>query len=396
MVQFTEEQENLISKAINWFNNSSEQIFEYAGSAGTGKTLVASEIINRLNLSFDNVAPCAYTGAASIVLRTKGLVSAKTIHSWIYEPKTIIDYTKPPNYLGRYPTKVIFVKKDLPRSIKLILVDEAGYVPMNIKKDLESTGIKILACGDLNQLPPIMSDPGFLTDNSNVHRLTKIMRQGESSPIVYIANLILQDKPIQSGHYGNVYVCYPDDITDEMMKHSDAIICGKNNTRDHYNKQMRILKGIDPDSKMPHHNEKIICRKNNWQYAVDGINLANGLSGKVYSYPDITCYDGKTYQIDFKPNLLNCLFKDIRCNAEFFHASRERKEELKTIKYGVDGELFELGYAITTHIAQGSQFKHGMYISEYMTKEINKHLDYTGITRFSNTCIYILKPRKFY
>ena len=356
--------------------------------------MVASEIINRLNLSFENVAAMAYTGAASIVLRTKGIANAKTIHSHLYEPKIVPDYSKPPNKLGRHPTKLIFVKKPLPPFIKLILIDEAGYVPMYMKKDLIDTGCKILACGDLNQLPPVIDQPAFLYDGE-VHRLTKIMRQGEQSAIVYIANLILQNKQPLPGLYGSVYVCYPDDITDSMITGSDVIICGKNNTREFYNRRYRCLVGINPDDKMPHHNEKIICRKNNWQYAVNGINLANGLSGKVYSYPDITCYDGETYQIDFKPNLLDCVFKDLRCNAEFFRADKARKEEIKTEKYS-NGELFELGYAITTHISQGSQFNHGMYISEYMTPEINKHLDYTGITRFSNTCIYILKPRKFY
>ena len=364
-------------------------------SAGTGKTLVASEIINRLNLSFNNVAAMAYTGAASIVLRTKGLVTARTIHSWLYEPKIVPDYSKEPNYLGRYPTKLIFVKKPLPDYIRLILIDEAGYVPMSMKKDILDTGCKIIACGDLNQLPPIMDNPAFLY-NGTIHRLTKIMRQGSNSAIVYIANLILQNKDPLPGLYGNVYVTYPDYITDDMLINSDAIICGKNITRDFYNKRIRILNNINPDDKMPHHGEKIICRKNNWQFSVDGINLANGLSGIVYSYPDICCYDGKTYKIDFKPNMMNCIFKDVRCNSEFFNASRERKEEMKSQKFSNDGELFELGYAITTHIAQGSQFNHGIYISEYMTQDINKHLDYTGITRFSKTCYYILKPRKFY
>lgn len=32
MIQFTDEQENLINKAIDWFYNSSEQVFQYSGS----------------------------------------------------------------------------------------------------------------------------------------------------------------------------------------------------------------------------------------------------------------------------------------------------------------------------------------------------------------------------
>ena len=49
-----------------------------------------NEIISRLGLDMSQVAPMAYTGAAAIVMRTKGLFNARTIHSWLYEPKIII------------------------------------------------------------------------------------------------------------------------------------------------------------------------------------------------------------------------------------------------------------------------------------------------------------------
>ena len=41
-----------------------------------------NEIIKRLGMSIADVMPTAYTGAAAIVMRTKGLYNAKTIHSW--------------------------------------------------------------------------------------------------------------------------------------------------------------------------------------------------------------------------------------------------------------------------------------------------------------------------
>lgn len=354
-----------------------------------------NEIIKRLGMSVADVAPAAYTGAAAIVMRTKGLYNAKTIHSWLYEPKIVFDYSKKPDYLNRYPTKLVFVKKPLPEWKRLICVDEASYVPMSMKQDLLDTGVKILACGDLNQLPPVVGDSAFLNDD-NIFHLTHIMRQQEESAIVYIANLILQDKPIEPGHYGSVYVCYPEDITDSMLYNSDVIISGYNRTRDFYNGRMRELNYIDPQDKMPHHGEKIICRKNNWVFDIDGINLANGLSGIVHSYPDVTCYDGNVYTIDFKPNMFDIVFKDIQCNAEFFRGDKDTKDKIRNSRYGVKGELFELGYSITTHLSQGSQFRHGIYISEYMSPDINKKLDYTGITRFSNTCFYVLKKRKFW
>ena len=354
-----------------------------------------NEIIKRLGLRLDQVAPMAYVGAAAIVLKTKGLYNAKTIHSWLYTPKIVYDYSKPPNYLNRYPTKLIFVNKPLPDHIRLICIDEAGCVPMSMMRDLLDTGRKIIACGDLNQLPPVMDNPAFLY-SGKVHKLTQIMRQKQDSGIIYIANRILNNEPIYPGYYGDVYVCYREDVTDDMLLWGDIILCGYNNTREFYNNKMRTLNGINPSDKMPHHGEKLICRKNNWMFDIDGINLANGLSGTVTSSPSVACYDGKTYTIDFKPNMFDLVFKDLRCNAEYFRGTREEKEQIKSErKHGVEGELFELGYCITTHLSQGSQFNTGIYISEFMNNQINKHLDYTGITRFSDICCYVLKKPKF-
>lgn len=395
MIQFTDEQEDLINKAIQWFKNSSEPIFQFNGKAGTGKSLVMNEIISRLSLDISQVAPMAYTGAAAIVMRTKGLHNARTIHSWLYEPKIINDYSQSPDYMNRYPKKLVFVKKPLPPYKRLICIDEASYVPMSMKNDLLDTGCKIIACGDLNQLPPVIGDPAFLY-SGNIYTLTQIMRQKEESAIIYIANLILEGKQPEPGLYGSVYVTYPEYITDSMMYNSDVIICGKNKTRDFYNNRMRELNYIDPSDKIPHHGEKLICRKNNWQFGIDSINLANGLSGIVYSYPDVSCFDGSTYSIDFKPNMFNLIFRDVKCNSDFFRGTKEEKDKIRNSKKGIKGELFELGYAITTHLSQGSQFVHGMYVSEYMSPDINRNLDYTGITRFSNTCFYILRPRKFW
>ena len=41
-------QQAVVDAAVNWFNNSSELVFQYTGAAGTGKTVVLFEIINRL------------------------------------------------------------------------------------------------------------------------------------------------------------------------------------------------------------------------------------------------------------------------------------------------------------------------------------------------------------
>jgi ATP-dependent exoDNAse (exonuclease V) alpha subunit len=76
-------------------------------------------------------------------------------------------------------------------------------------------------------------------------------------------------------------------------------------------------------------------------------------------------------------------------------APYDMKDKFKYNKYSF-GEKFELAYAITTHLSQGSQYCNGIYMEEYLRPDINNNLNYTGITRFSNSLIYVKKKRKFY
>lgn len=402
MFTLNEEQEKIISEAVDWYNNSSEQIFQINGSAGTGKTTVLKEIINRLNLYDDEVAPMAYTGAAAIVLRTKGFFNAKTIHSWFYVAKEVPDKTRYNRYLNRYETKIIFVPKEIPPEIRLVCIDEAGTVPMKMRKTILNSHRKVIVLGDLNQLPPVSDTPAFLY-TGKVHTLSKIMRQNETSGIVYLANEILKGNPLKVGTYGNATVITSNDITDDMLKESDIILCGLNKTRDIYNAKCRKMNGIDPKQKLPSHGEKIICRKNNWIYEVDGISMANGLCGEVLNYPSMHSLteDGNGFKIDFKPTMFDMSFKNVLCSYFFFNATKDQKDMIREspsykYKHGVIGNLFELGYAITTHLSQGSQYRKGIYIAESMRKSIIKNLDYVGITRFSDSCIFVLRDKKYF
>jgi len=389
----TDEQEDLVNKAVDFYNNSPELVFQYTGGAGTGKSIVMNAIVERLGLSTHDIAPMAYIGAAAIVMRLKGLDNARTIHSWIYEPKIILDYENMDTYLNRPRKKLIFVPKELGDK-KLILIDEAGCVPYTLKKDIERYGIKIIVCGDLNQLPPVADKPAYLYDGK-IYRLTQIMRQSEGNAIVYFANMLLQGKRLEPGLYGNVVVIEENQLTQTMLSNASVIICGRNATREKFNDYIRKTI-IGFTGKLPVHGERMICRKNNWQIDADGINLANGLIGTVSNFPNVYNFDGKTFEIDFTPDLFNSTFHNLSCDYKYFRADTKERNRIKKFSHHEDGEKFELAYAITTHISQGGQYGHGIYYEEYMNANINKNLNYTGITRFSDWCIYITPSRKFY
>lgn len=389
----TDEQEKLVQDAVNFYHNSSEQVFQYAGGAGTGKSVVMNAIVDRLGLATHEIAPMAYIGAAAIVMRMKGLENARTIHSWILEPKIITDYDNMDTYMNRPRKRLIFVPKDLGDK-KLILIDEAGAVPFNLKHDIERHGVKIIACGDLNQLPPVADRPAYLY-SGKVHYLTQIMRQEEGNAIVYFAKRLLEGLPMEPGIYGNVLCIEDDKLNNSMLSNAQVIICGRNATREKFNKYIRE-QIVGFHGQLPNHGERMICRKNNWQVDADGINLANGLIGTVSNFPNVSNFDGKTYQIDFVPDLFNSVFRNLVCDYTYFKADTKERERLKKLPYGDNGEKFELAYAVTTHISQGAQYRQGIYFEEYMNRNINNNLNYTGITRFCDWCIYVIPSRKYY
>ena len=85
MFQFTPSQERTIQNAVHWFHHSSNQVFEFEGQAGTGKSVVLWEVVRRLGLKPKQYMPMAFTGQASIVMRTRGFKNAKSIHSSLFE-----------------------------------------------------------------------------------------------------------------------------------------------------------------------------------------------------------------------------------------------------------------------------------------------------------------------
>lgn len=397
MIKASSEQQKIVNAAVDWYYNSSEQVFQFAGRAGRGKTFVLHKIIQALNIPLDRIAPMAYIGCASLVMRTKGLANAKTIHSWLFNPVQGYKYNKDgtiakDEYLNRPLTQLQFESKPL-ENIDLMLIDEGGTVPYNLKEEIESRGIKIIVCGDLSQLPPVGDKPAYLT-SGKIYMLNEPMRQAKNSAILYLAERAIEGYPIHPGIYGDCLVIYDDELTDEMVNLSDIIICGRNNTRDFINKKVRQdILNIKTD--IPACGEKFICRKNNWKEELDGINLTNGLIGTVINSPGIDGFDGKTFTIDFKPDILNNYFHNVKCDYNYLIAPYNKKQYLKNDKYS-RGNKFEFAYAITTHLSQGSQFYNGIYIQEFLSKDIQKNLDYTGITRFSNSMIYVKRRRKYY
>lgn len=392
-----DQQQYVVDEAYKWWRYSSEQVFQFTGYAGVGKSVVLYAILDRLNIPLHRVAPMAYIGQAAIIMRLNGLYNAKTIHSWLFNPvqkykldkdgKIIIN-----TYFNRPEFELGFESKPL-EDIDLIIIDEAGSVPASLKHEILSRGKKIIATGDKGQLPPVFGESAFLNDG-RILEITKIMRQDKDSALLYLADRARKGLPINTGYYGDCLVITEDELTDQMLIASDIIICGKNKTREIFNNRIRhdILK---INSKLPVYGEKLICRKNNWTIELDGINLANGLIGTVVNSPSVENFYKDSFRLDFKPNMLNNAFINLQCDYQYLNAPYSKKDMLKNNKYN-KSEKFEYAYAISTHLSQGAQFNKGIYYEEFLSKDIQCNLNYTGITRFRNSMIYVKPKRKYY
>lgn len=396
-------QTQLVNDATLWWRHKTYQTFEISGPPGCGKTFIVNLIIDTLGIDRSRIAPMAYTGSAAINMRTKGMANAGTIFSWLYDFEELPLMNSDGSFqidpiFNKVKTRLNFIPKTCLPGIDLIIVDEAGMAPEDMRRVIDSMGIPVIAMGDIDQLPPIAGKSGYLNNPETVHFLTEIMRQAEGNTIIAFSQLAIKGREIPIGHYKNVDVIYQDQLTDEMIANSRVVIVGKNATRDEFIHHIREDM-LNFHGDLPHYGERLVCRKNNWNIAAGGINLTNGLLGSCINHPDMSVYDRKsqTFKLDFKPDLLkDQYFSDLDVDYRYLNGDRAIRDAIMNTRMS-NGNKFEYGYAITTHMAQGAEFDNGIYVEEYLNKDINKNLNYVGITRFRFHCIYVKRrPRRYF
>lgn len=262
-------------------------------------------------------------------------------------------------------------------------------VPKSMSEDLKTFGIKIIALGDRDQLPPVFGKSDFLYNPDAV--LTEIMRQKEGDPIVFLADLARRGQDIPFGKYGPR--CFV--VDEKILNHGsiylkpDIILCGKNKTREKINNIVRHdIKKIKSD--MPIVGDKMVCRKNNWDLEIDDIALINGLFGYVTNVNEET-FNGRSFNIDFMPEcLMGKWFEDVE--VDYKYLQKEVGEKMNT-QYA-NGNCFEYGYGSTVHLAQGSEYGYVLGIEETMgSDDFQRKFMYTMITRAKHTLVLVRKPQ---
>lgn len=381
-----------------------QQILRIGGAGGSGKTYTLRYLIDKYKFDQHDCYVMAYTGQAVSVLRQNGIL-ANTIHSTIMYPKEIpiLDRRTGKQIFRRgIPlTKLTFVPlKSLPSSVKLLIIDEASFLPKDLEDILKGYGIPILEIGDPIQLPPVASEQVFTMESLD-YFIEGVMRQDVDSEIYDLATKLRLHKNVDTKKYHKeVRFLYAQPTIEEtfyrflpFFRGADIIITSTNQQRqvitDLYRKEI-----IKTESPYPVEGERVICRKNNRSLALDQFTLANGTIGTSLGYVGRSQVDkaAGTFFMDFKPDVVadtDLYYDNLLCDARFLKKPYGSIDELA---YKRAGEKFEYAHAITCHLAQGGQFNKVLYMDAFSRDpDYLARLRYTAVTR-AKECLWYIAP----
>jgi exodeoxyribonuclease V len=382
---------------------TNDYLLSLGGYAGSGKTTLVSQLAKEFGHAV-RFAFCALSGRAASVMGKKlreagvhfedGGHYCGTIHRLIYRP------------IENEDGEIIYWAKKESLDYDVIVLDEASMISQDIYRDLASYGIDILAVGDHGQLPPIEGKFSLMQDP--ILRLEKIHRQAADNPIINLSMEVRERGRIPKGYKDNEKVRvikkteYIDflrgifkDAQDPRKVLETAVLCYKNATRTKLNTMIRnmIFGKISP---LPLANDAVICLRN----SVNGrkIPLYNGFRGYLVS--GIQEFDEHFWEgiIDFpyegfRTEAFNLLRYQFGYPKTFSSFSELEAFGMEIKHWSEAGLLFDYGYALTVHKAQGSQMNNVVLYNERpapVSEDNYRRWLYTGLTRSSDQLTIIL------
>lgn len=375
-ITLTRKQEEAVKVAVDRFRHGNAYTC-ISGFAGTGKSTAVQFIIDALDIPEENIAFCAYTGKASLVLQQKGCPGATTAHKLLYHTKELPDGT-----FQHTP------RKHPEDNLKLIIVDEISMLEKEQWDILMEWGIPVICLGDPFQLPPINQDNGVL-QNPHVF-LDEVMRQAQDSEIIRLSMDVREGKGLSYFKGKDVRVVPKDSISDRLLITADMVLCGKNATRFSLNTRMRRAYWGDQYVDEPINGDKCICLKNQWSVG----DLVNGSIGTIDNIKKEDTFFLKPRMIaDFATDCYDW-FPELSMDYKIFTEGKPtvNKDNWKMYPKDVRPMEFDYAYAITVHKSQGSEYGKVVLFNEYLGSDREQwhRWLYTGITRSSEKLVVAL------
>lgn len=370
------------------------QYITLGGYAGTGKTTLVASLAVRLKSAGLKLAFCTVSGKASSVLRAKlPAINDEedycgTIHGFIYQ------------YIGKCDetNKAMFSHIGARKEYDVIFIDEASMVNKYIFEDIMKVprAVKIFV-GDHGQLPPVEGNFNIMKDP--VIRLEKIHRQAEDNPIIKISMMAREEGVIPYGDFGRVIKTHEGSIVNRFDLNSDdvMVLVDTNRARQRINSFARERSGFS--SKFPRAGEKVVNlmndkKRNIYNGQIGRVVFCSGQEEKITA--KVRVFDNQTQLWEDEQRDVDCFAADfiIKDDTRTFSSRFLAMQfgNLKTMERSDDYNLFDFGYALTTHKAQGSEWPDViLYENGYQwMRDWNKWL-YTAVTRAKENLIIIKK-----
>ncbi len=379
IIDLSSDQQKAIKLLLAWFNNKTSAYITIGGYAGTGKTTSLAHLRFKLNAENPKlkVAFCSYTGKATQVLKNKLAQQNQlykkdfigTIHSLIYQ--TIEDSR---GVVIGWRTRD---REEL--NYDLIIVDEASMVDEKIWQDMRSFKIPIIAVGDHGQLPPISGNFNLMT--KPMLKLEQIHRQAKENPIISLSIMAREKGEIPEGLHGKgvekVKFAESGYMLEEVFysfNKETLLLCGYNSTRAKINKAIRTHLGFETEE--PSVGDRVICLRNNHEK-----DIYNGMLGTL---EEIEFIDKDKYHIKVLMDSYGegFIYSGFVSKEQFLSEKTLNNINGAVRTQGLD--LFDFGYALTVHKAQGSQAKRVVLFEErfkQMDDDMWKRWLYTAVTR---------------
>jgi exodeoxyribonuclease V alpha subunit len=388
-IRLSMEQEN----AVDMCCDLTTPIVSVSGGAGVGKTLVLGKVYEELKRRRKRIVLAAPTGRAAKRIEELTKIRAKTVHRMLEFPlpHEDVDPLLDPNEPRR--------TKDNPLEEDVIIVDESSMISPGLYRYILNAmrrGAVVRWFGDNNQLPPIEQGKPPFIELLKTHPacwLTYNFRSGDM--LIDNAQRILRGLlPRRNDRFEIIYDEYPldcllDFVTEEFTGEDYQIITPTRKGRTgairsnpsiqmKFNSRGKMLR-LDRFDKQEaplaiREKDKFIWIKNDYK-----LDLFNGELG----YIDWVDPDAGELGVVTGERAVVIPSRIKTYNAFLGHI----------INYDPRRQI-ELGYAITTHKAQGSEFKTIIY---YMSRSqawlLNRRNFYTAITRAKENVILICDRR---
>lgn len=396
--------DNTQQEAVNLCCDITKRVAAVTGAAGSGKTTILKRAYRQLEEAGYAVKLSAPTGKAAKRIYEVTGIEASTNHR-------LLEYTHPgdPDPKTGRPVQFSYPRRTRanPLELDVLFVDEYAMANRDMHRsifDALPPGACIRVFGDNNQLPPIEEDKALqnqpsafveLLNKFHSVRLDTVHRQGKDSGILLNLQSVLKGRmPTRNDQWSMHFSETPvDALRDYVLEAQDEgvdftsidnqILTPQNTSWVGTVKLNAMIQSLFHSSMEP----ALLVPRNNWvkgEGDVKGGAIRMFVGDKVIvtrNMYDLNVFNGESGKII-----------EITHDGEIVIDFGDREQAIPPIlmvqnRYGKIIEVdprkdIDLGYAVTTHKAQGSEYKNVIYVLNKSTGYMqNRRNFYTAASR---------------